>query len=56
VHAQPHAVELEVVEQAVDERDVPGERVEEVAALAAAPEARQVDGDAAAELVGMPCR
>ena len=47
--AEPHAVELERVEQAVEEAHVAGERVVEVAALAAATEAGQVDGDAAAE-------
>ena len=65
VHAQPHPIDLQRVEQPVDERDVAGERVVEVAALAAAPEAGQVGGDPAAELsgpsqsnedVGRPCR
>ena len=49
VAAQPHTVELEAIQQSVEEAHVPRERVVEVAALAAATEARQVDGDPATQ-------
>ncbi len=49
VQAQAHVRDAELVEQPVDERDVAGQGVVEVAALAAAAEAGQVDGDPAAE-------